>query len=354
MQSKLKEKIRNKIQNDSIRYTEEFVFYVRMHVNRYDCLLVNTPFHGNLGDQAIAIAECKWLKEHNIRFLEVPGELLDNGRYKKIYGYLRKKGIKAIYFTGGGNLGSLWMDDETRFRETLESFPETKTFVFPQTVYFDLNTSQGENEFKNSKKIYSLNHHLVIAHRDNKSYDFMLDHFPIIKILLAPDCVLTLKGPYKEAQSRKEIMICIRNDKEKIVADAEFEKLLSYLRNETKEEILFSNTDLYRKIGSLRRKTIVRKKLEEFSNVKLVITDRLHGMVFAAITGTPCIAFDNKSNKISGVYKWIHNDNVIVVNTVDEAIANISGNKKLRPSPYNNEDTLKLFNDALEEEFLNV
>lgn len=38
---------------------------------------------------------------------------------------------------------------------------------------------------------------------------------------------------------------------------------------------------------------------------QLVITDRLHAMIFAAITETPCIAMDNKSKKVKGVYEWI-------------------------------------------------
>lgn len=50
------------------------------------------------------------------------------------------------------------------------------------------------------------------------------------------------------------------------------------------------------------RKCVI-DKLQEFSTVRLVITDRLHGMVFSVITGTACIAFRNY--KIEGIYKWI-------------------------------------------------
>ena len=45
----------------------------------------------------------------------------------------------------------------------------------------------------------------------------------------------------------------------------------------------------------------------EFAGAKLVITDRLHGMVFCAITGTPCIVVDSKSPKVRGCYEWIKN-----------------------------------------------
>ena len=50
------------------------------------------------------------------------------------------------------------------------------------------------------------------------------------------------------------------------------------------------------------------------SGKKLVVTDRLHCMIFCAVTGTPCIAFDNSNKKISGVYKmWLGDLNYISV-----------------------------------------
>ena len=47
------------------------------------------------------------------------------------------------------------------------------------------------------------------------------------------------------------------------------------------------------------------KKLQEFADAEFVITDRLHGMVFAAITETPCIVFSNYNQKVKGTYEWI-------------------------------------------------
>ena len=35
------------------------------------------------------------------------------------------------------------------------------------------------------------------------------------------------------------------------------------------------------------------------------LTNRLHCMIFAYLSKTPCLAFDNKSKKVSGVYEWI-------------------------------------------------
>ena len=57
------------------------------------------------------------------------------------------------------------------------------------------------------------------------------------------------------------------------------------------------------------RKKEVKNKLEQFKKAKLIITDRLHGMIFATITATPCIAFGNSNGKVKNVYGWLkHNE----------------------------------------------
>ena len=39
--------------------------------------------------------------------------------------------------------------------------------------------------------------------------------------------------------------------------------------------------------------------LQTFAKSRLIVTDRLHGMIFALVTRTPCLAFDNTNKKIS-------------------------------------------------------
>ena len=54
------------------------------------------------------------------------------------------------------------------------------------------------------------------------------------------------------------------------------------------------------------REQTVFQRLKAFASYDFVITDRLHGMIFSYICGTPCILFDNKTHKISGVYDtWL-------------------------------------------------
>ena len=50
---------------------------------------------------------------------------------------------------------------------------------------------------------------------------------------------------------------------------------------------------------------VFRQKIDQFKQASLVITDRLHGMVFCAITGTPCIALSNYNHKVLETAKWL-------------------------------------------------
>lgn len=59
------------------------------------------------------------------------------------------------------------------------------------------------------------------------------------------------------------------------------------------------------RVSPSEREEALERKFAQFSSAKLVITDRLHGMIFCAITGTPCIVVDSKSPKLRGCYEWI-------------------------------------------------
>ena len=53
------------------------------------------------------------------------------------------------------------------------------------------------------------------------------------------------------------------------------------------------------------REKVFRQKIEQFKRASLVVTDRLHGMVFSAITGTPCVALSNYNHKVRETYRWL-------------------------------------------------
>ena len=70
------------------------------------------------------------------------------------------------------------------------------------------------------------------------------------------------------------------------------------------------------------RMIALTRKYDELKHAALVITDRLHGMILCAITGTPCIVLESKSPKVRGCYSWIkHLEYIRFANSSDDIAA---------------------------------
>ena len=56
------------------------------------------------------------------------------------------------------------------------------------------------------------------------------------------------------------------------------------------------------------RGLVVRKELMRFARRQVVVTDRLHGMIFSAVTGTPCVVLSSYNHKIQEYYEAFFRD----------------------------------------------
>ena len=102
-------------------------------------------------------------------------------------------------------------------------------------------------------------------------------------------------------------MFCLRRDKERVI-DKDIFPHIQKCVYEMGIECCLTDTVLDYSVLPQFRQYAVENLLNSFCNALVVITDRLHGMLFAAITGTPCIALDNISGKVGGVYRmWLKN-----------------------------------------------
>ena len=54
------------------------------------------------------------------------------------------------------------------------------------------------------------------------------------------------------------------------------------------------------------RGKVLDNLIKSYSEYRIIITDRLHGMILCYITNTPCLIFKNTNHKISGSFKkWL-------------------------------------------------
>ena len=271
-------------------------------------ILFQTPSHTNIGDHAIAEAEIEFLKKSfpHVDIIEI-NQCYHFDVLPKLIGKLNTSDIIMLH--GGGNLGNQYMHEEHIRRSVIEAFPNNKIIIFPQTIYYT-NNEIGEKERKITLELFNKHLNLNLIAREQVSFDLMKSYFPKNKVIMTPDIVLSMDKS-KPTEAREGVLMVLRNDDERTLTD-EFRQQLDALANKFFKKITYSDMHYYK--GSRtegERREILDFKFKQFKQAKLVITDRLHGMVFAAITGIPCIAFSNYNQKVSGTYSWIQDLNYI-------------------------------------------
>jgi len=133
----------------------------------------------------------------------------------------------------------------------------------------------------------------------------------------------------------------MRNDQEKKLTENE-SNILQIKVQELFGKILHYDTLINRSQMTINdRLEELNKIWDNFRKAELVITDRLHGMIFCYITNTPCIAFLNNNHKIEATYQWILcNENISIMHSFTEKdIASLVAKKELKfkeykPIPY--------------------
>lgn len=294
-------------------------------IRNTEAVLLQTPLHGNLGDHAISLAENELLGELGIRFAEYPWT---KGSEKLFARFTPRD--KLVLIHGGGFIGSLWPNEEERLENSLLAYKNHRVIVFPQTVYFDMSTPEGKAFFEASRSIYEAHPDLTIFVRERYSYAFMKEYIPEVKTFLVPDIVMLLQTDVK-GKNRSGASICLRQDKERTLTDEERTRLIKLIQAEY-SSLHYTDTVLKDHVNMERREGAVQDKLEEFASSEIVVTDRLHGMIFAAITETPCIAVNSMSHKLRGCYEWIKSlDYIRFVEDFDMIPAVIQELKHVRP-----------------------
>lgn len=260
--------------------------------------LVYTPIHENLGDHAIAIAEKAILDELRIGYTEITQPEIHK---LKEFGLLRLFNNTKVFINGGGNLGTLWFDVEEAFRSIMIAAPKADILIFPSTIYYE-DSDFGRKEFENSKKIYNNHKSLTLYARENISYEIMKNAYNNVK--LVPDMVFYL-NECKKNVTRDGAVLCLREDLERTLCEEE--EILVYKQIQQLFGDKITKTDMYAEhtISVEKRYEELTKKFEQFKGAKLVVTDRLHCMIFCVITGTPCIVVNSKSPKVKGCYEWV-------------------------------------------------
>lgn len=334
-----------------IVFTKLFHFLFWNRCKEKNILLLLVPIYENLGDQAIAVAEETFFSSilPEKKVLEISNNLITPISYKILRLFSCK--FSCFVITGGGFLGTLWLRNENQVRSIVKGCVGTKLVVFPQSIFFE-NSLSGKVELDKTKQVLCLHKNVVLFLRDH-SFNFAmrnLSDIEGIRIFNVPDIVCFLNRS-EQSGKRNGILFCMRNDIEKTSCNEDIERLKQYLK-EYNYTITSTDTLTGYSIKKKNRRLEVDKKLQLFKTKEIVITDRLHGMLFCLITGTPCIALNNVSKKIEGVWKlWLQEyDYIKYYESLKNIDINIVKSMILKTNIVYNPDSFSIYWNMIKEE----
>lgn len=278
------------------------------------------PTHSNLGDQAQACCIEKYFRKF---FSDHIVFKLSNNAFdfyeEKILMILKEK-IKEtdlIFFQSGYTFTGIH-PYENMHRKIVENFPYNKIVFLPQTVKF-----KNQKILENVQNFYGKYDNIYFFARDKISYDIYKSIFPEHRnVHCFPDIVTTEIGNYDfKNNERNGILLCVRNDVEKLYSFQEISLFKEKLQKIAK--VSLSDTNSETKENSLKEYwKKIEETIDDYAQYQVIITDRYHGTIFALIANTPVIILKTTDHKVVTGADWfegVYEDYVYVVNDLEEA-----------------------------------
>lgn len=261
--------------------------------------------YGNLGDVAITYAQRQFLKKNFPEYDVIEFEISNTFTgMKSLKPYIRQDDIITI--VGGGNFGDLYDDIEFARQFIIYSFPKNKIVIFPQTITFS-KSLLGQLRLLWAKILYNTHKDLTIFVREEFSYEKYSSVFR--RIEKAPDIVMSMDYVEPDGLERDGITVCFRDDKENGVDMYVKDLLVSEIRKNY--SVRMKDTHVGNKNNLRELYVQLHNLIGIFQKSRVVVTDRLHGMILSYITHTPCVALCGGNKKILGCYQWIAESNYV-------------------------------------------
>lgn len=270
--------------------------------------------YGNIGDIAITAAQEHFLRRHSGRSHVVVVPISKTRiQLRAIREQIAPGDLVAI--VGGGNMGGAYPDIEALRQRVIQSFPDNRIVCFPQT----LDWHGHDSAIRALVKVYSGHNDLHVFARESVSRDKLAELFaphPGVTVGWVPDIVLSATASdlgATPARERSGILMAMRDDQERAITDAQRRDLDAALAA-TGMAVAITDTHAGGSgLSEAERSELLREKVEQFGAARLVVTDRLHGMIMAIVANTPVLVLPNANHKI----RQTHHDWLRASPTVD-------------------------------------
>lgn len=283
-------------------------------------ILLDCPYHGNVGDILIWEGECEFFKITNKKILSQHSLFT--------YNFPDIPEDVTICLHGGGNFGDLYRAAQDFRIDVINRYPRNKIIIFPQSVFYE-NKELIEKDINE----FSKHHNLIMCARDRNSFFFLQTHFEKCNIMLVPDmafCIDISKfGDFKNSNSGESVYFK-RIDKEFSEKQNDYIDSLKkrdwapFERKHHWSFILMRIGYWSMKIRNRYIKDSISRTLDfimqKFAKYKLIksgintlrpfqniYTTRLHAMILGVLMDKKVYGIDGKTNKVRSYYgTWLN------------------------------------------------
>lgn len=218
----------------------------------------------------------------------------------------------TIVFHGGGNLGDLYRHHQM-FREiVIARYPDAPVVILPQSMHFEDRANRDA-----TAEIFAAHSQLFIFARDRESLDFARNDCGRPAALM-PDMAHALWGHLPRRNGKGNgLLIMRRRDQEAADKtagtagtfdwrDAVYASdilLLRLLRKSQSIDFPSRHVVPNHAVWRWCRDRLIRRSVALVAGYEELFTDRLHGMILAALLDMPVTGEDNSYGKISRYYR---------------------------------------------------
>lgn len=316
-----------------IQLQSETLAVLRKHVPAgTNVALIDFPRHQNSGDSLIWLGERRYLERLgvNVKYVSTIHHFSAEELVKRVP-------VGPIVLHGGGNLGDRWTHFQKFRQEIVRHFPDRKIIQLPQTMEFV--TAEG---LADAQKAFNSHPDLTILIRERDQVTEAQRNFPNATVEFCPDSALGNGLLSRIGAPKYPILSLRRTDSERVESSSEPDikhvdwGLRGPLAKPMWRALRFPE-DVARVIparfgplifpavaGSLEAMAAVNVKsaIRILSEGEVIVTDRLHAMILAALLNIPVVAHNNANGKVRNIYQdYIHRlPNVHLAGSVQEAL----------------------------------
>lgn len=304
--------------------TQNLKFYIEKNLLPLildDCIYLELPYYPNIGDLLIWEGTQCFIEENNINCLYKTSKWTFN------VPHIGEK--TTILLQGGGNFGDLWRSNQEFRLKIIESFPNNRIIILPQTIYY-----QDLSILKRDADLMNQHEDLIVCARDKASFEILKKYFTNAKKLLLPDmafCINQSKIDFIQKNSGHNLFVQ-RNDKEfnleinqKIIQKYNIQNVcfkdwptmersniiqligtLLLKFNNISNNKISTLIDFY--YQNIYKKLMIKKGVKFIKSYNKIYTTRLHVAILCILLEKQCYLLDNSYGKNFNFYNTWLND----------------------------------------------